>query len=271
MALRTLAWQAKWRGALNEAENKCHQGLARLRGENAGDAMADCYSILGVISYSRRDLTGARDHVRDGFSCLSENSAVASRIDLLATRANIERYSGRLDRAYACLTEAMSLANGAELARLEHNIARATLQDGYPQQSLEHSESALMLAQKFNNRVILPYAFETMGAALIDVGQADRALDPLSRGLAVARDEQDHRVECQLLHEICRVHMAQQEFKTGLPLAVGGQKTARDMGYTLWETKFLELVAYFQDQLGQTEAALQSFKALVQMRGNNPT
>ncbi len=267
LALRTLAWQSRWRGALSEAEELCHRAMARLRGEDAQDAMADCHTILGVIANTRGDRTTARDHVTEGFACLTADSAVETRIDLLANLANIERYSGRFDLAHAILTDARGLATGQDLARVEQTFARAALRDGNPQQCLDHAQVALDLAEAHGNRIIQPYALEIRGAALVDVGQAGDALTALEQGLTLAREDRDRRAECQLLHEVCRVHMAQQRYEEGLSLAQGGQQVATELGCTVLETRFLERVAFFQDRLGQTEAALDSFRTLALRRG----
>lgn len=263
LAMRTLAWQARWRGDFDAAESFAHRAMARLKDEGAEPAMADVLATLSIVhcARGRRDL--ARECADDGFRQLSVQPNTATRIDLLIARAIVERCARRMEAAQDTLREAMALSSGPELARTEQSVARSLLHENLPSQALEHARTAVSLAREHGNRVILPYALEVLAAAMVELGRFDRAATVLHQGEIIAAEEQDPRAECQLLYHKARLTQRQGDPDAALALAGKGLDCAAGMGFSLLQKMFLECAAQLQEDQGQTVAALDTLKRLI--------
>ncbi|MEL6766023.1 MAG: hypothetical protein AAFP17_02485, partial [Pseudomonadota bacterium] len=238
-ALRTLAWQARWRGDFDQAEAFAQQALRRLQPDLAPVVQADALSIMAIVHYSRgrRDL--ARRAVEFGFDRLDVLSAPETQVDLLLTATNIERQSKRLDEAAVVLDRALELATGPELARAEHDQARAFYADGDPERALEWGLRAVNSARVFRNRVMLPYALEVVGGAYRVLGREPEAAAYLEEGGRIAAEDGDVRVACQCLAERAQLALDEGDCAAALEPARQGLEQARGMGYVVWEKKFL--------------------------------
>lgn len=266
LALRTLAWQARWRGDFDAAESLAHRAIARLKGEGAESAIADSLATLAVVHYcrGRRDL--ARDCLDEGFEVLEHQPNVASRIDLLTTQAAVERHGQRMRIVQAAMREAVALSAGVERARTEHSVARALLQDDRPGEALEHANMAIELAREYQNRVIEPYALEVAATAQIDLDQIEDAERLLREAEAIAERDADARAACHLLFQRVRLARRRGDRDGALALARAGEEKARTIGYPLWEKNFLDRAALLQEELGQTDTALRTLKRLLALR-----
>ena len=266
LAMRTLAWQARWRGDFDAAESLAHRAIARLKDEGAEAAIADCLSTLAVVQCSRgrRDL--ARDCIEQGMDTLTHQPNVGTRIDLLAGRAMVDRYARRMESAQNTLRQAMAISVGPELARIEHSVARTLLYDGLPGEALEHGEAAITHAREHQNRVVLPYAMEVAAAALIELGQLDEAEKFLHDAEEIAFEDEDRRAECHLLYQTVLLKERRGDRHAALEQSLQGQDIAEMMGYAQRQIKFLDRTAKLQEAIGETDAALRTLKRLVKLR-----
>lgn len=266
LALRTLSWQARWRGSFDEAEDLAHRALARLRGEGAESAIADTFCVLAAIHTfrGRRDI--ARDYVERGFGALSKQDNLATRVDLLVAQAIVELFAGRIDVAQKAMQAAEKLAEGPQMAQVEHCIARALSYDDRPGEALEYGFRALELAKEHGNRVILPITYEIVAASLIDLDRLDQGEMFLNTGMAMALEDGDRRAEVQLQFQLLRVCLQKGSSHKALELAQNGVDLTDKIGHHLWHVRFLKKLAALQEDLGQTEAALQSLKSLLAIR-----
>lgn len=266
LACRTLAWHAKWRGNFNESAAQCTQALACLSEEHDKGALAQVHSILAVIHYSRgrRDL--ARDAVMNGFVCLGHAGPVEARIDLLASHASILRYAQKFTESRTLLDEALSLSDGAERARMHHNIARhlAFVEDH--DAAWTHAQEALKLARRHNNRVILPYVLELLGAGSRRKGRLDAARTGLIEGLAISRADEDIRGQCQILQELALVEQDSGDRLAALAAAQDGLGLAAALSYPIWEKQFLLQIAQLHEANGYYASAMKTWKALYRLQ-----
>jgi tetratricopeptide (TPR) repeat protein len=266
LAMRTLAWQALWRGDFENAESLAHRALARLKGEGAESAMADVLSTLAFIQCARgrRDL--ARECIAQGFECLVQQPNEASRIDLLIGLATVERHTKRMRAAQDKIGEAIAIATGSDLARAEQSVARALLQEDLPREALEHAVEAVDLARQHRSRVVLPYALEVKAGALIELDRFDDAASALEEATAMSDEDGDRRLDCHITYRSLVLNRKQGDRETATTLAYRGQEIAGSIGYQVLEKKFLDQAARLDEELGRTGAALSALKRLIALR-----
>ncbi len=264
--MRTLAWQARWRGDFDLAELLAHRAIARLKGEGAESAIADTLSTLGVIHVSRgrRDL--ARECIEEGFEVLSTQPNVATRVDLLTALAMAERHGRRLHQAQEAMREAVALSIGAERAQTEQSVARALLYDDRPGEALEHALMSIELAREHRNQVIIPFAMEIAAGAQIDLDNLETARDLLKEARSLMHQKQQPRVTCNLIFQEVRLHQRLDEPEAALECARRGKDIADGTGYVLMQIRFLDRIADLQEAGGHTKAALRTLKEMVALR-----
>lgn len=271
LARRTLAWQAKWRGDFDGSMSDCLAVESLLTEADFPRERADVYSIMGVIHYSRNRLDLANCAVDRGFYLLNSRELdedIPTLIDLLTTRASIQRYSGEKARAGITLGRAFELAEGAETARVCHNIARWLLADEDYAKAHDHAEQALDAAVNFKNRVIMPYGYEVAGACQAAMDQTDRAAVYFKQGLEVAREDGDRRAQCQLIEQYARMELRLGHIAEARDLFDKGAKIARDMGYSLWQKIFALGLADVHEKLGNLQVALEQHKFAWRLQKN---
>ena len=265
-ALRTLGWQAKWRGDFEATAAHCLQAKQGVDRQAARHILVDVYSLLGVVHYSsgRRDF--ASRMVQRGFDLLNEQVPDEARVDLHTTHATILRYRGRSKEARHAMQAALDLAKGCERARVEHSIARGLNHDGHFEDAAERAEASLDLARQFGNRVILPYALEVLGTSYLAQGRYDEAIAVLDEGLVTAQEDNDRRAACQILNQSGIAHQRVGASDIAYELLVEGQAIARDMRYPIWIKSFSHSLAEVHEARGDYERATEAYKEVVTLQ-----
>lgn len=266
LAMRTLAWQARWRGDLESAESLAHRAIARLKDEGADSAIADVLATLSAVHCcrGRRDL--ARECIEQGLEALASQPNVETRIDLLCVQAMIERQARRMRAAQSTLREAVSLSSRSERAQTEQSVARTLLMDDNPGEALEHAKTAIAKAREHSNRIVLPYALEAAAAAHIELGHTRRAEELIGEGEELAIEDGDRRARTHLGFQRARLAERQGDLESALRLSLEGQDAARVFGYSQLQKRFLDRTAALQEALGQTAAALNTLKQAISVR-----
>ncbi|SFD47344.1 tetratricopeptide repeat protein [Roseivivax sediminis] len=263
LACRTLAWQAQWSGELDEAADFAAEALEILKdAPRMSVAVGDVQAVFANIYYarSRRDL--ARASIEAGFEAIGADEAVATRIDLLCAQAAVLRQGRHMKPAAETLLKAMSIAEGPEVARVHHDLARLFEADQAFEEAMSHAMRAVSGARAHSNRVILPYALEVLGACHRVRGAHDRARTYLAEGRAIAEADGDRRVLCQVLRQIALLEADGGQMQAALRAADRGLMIAREMTHPLLERQFLRLIAESYEALGDTDAALHAYKRL---------
>lgn len=266
-ALRTLAWQARWCGDFDLAQAHGRAAMRVLRSGENPDVRADVLAILAVADYSRGRPLRARLRVDGALNRLIAPSRPETLIDLLTTRATVQRYRGDVEGCRATMLQALDLAEGAEKARVHHNIARA-YDDDVPadaQTGLSHAMLALSDARRYDNRVVLPYVMEMVGTHYRKLGAYGQARRYLTRAVSIGAEDKDARVRCQALHQLALTEDADGDPEQALAIAKQGVELAAGMTYPLWECRFLEHLARLQEDLGDVPAALAAMKRLYRL------
>ncbi len=261
LAYRTLGWQSKWRGDFDAALTHCLKAEALLTEHDHPGPRGDIYSVLGVIHYSRNRLDLAGCATERGIHICCEQNSPETMVDLLTTRATIQRYSGDKVRAGMTLGRAREMASGAQSARVEHNIARWLHSDKEPEKGLALAQTSIKDAQTHHNRVVLPYAMEIAGACLVDLDRHDAAAKQFDEGLRIAIEDQDERAQCQIIRYHADMELTRGDAKRARDLYKYGSAIADGMAYPLWQKLFLLGLASAHEQLGDLKAALANHKA----------
>lgn len=205
LALRTLAWQAKWRGEMDAARGYCQEARDVLQASGPKAALADVQSILGIVHLSQFRFQAAEQAISQGFALLDFGGPSETRIDLMTTQASFLSNTGRTDDAGSYILRAQAEATGIEQARVHQNMARFHLGIGDMQLARAHASKGILLSRLCNNRVVLPYLHELLGSAMLAQGKEDLAQGVLEDGMRLALEDGDKRVEChisQLLGQI---------------------------------------------------------------------
>ncbi len=265
-ALRTLAWQAKWRGDFEQTTSYCLQAKQGMDRQIAKHLLVDVFSLLGVVHYSagRRDF--ASRMVRRGFDLVDDTIPDEALVDLYITQSTIQRYRGRIEESRHALENALQLSKGAERARVEHNIARTLNYERDYVQALERAEESLALARQFKNRIILPYTLEVLSAAQIALDRPVDALPHLEEGLEIAQADGDQRAACQLLHQLGIAQQKRGEMGHACEALTEGQRIAQAIGYPIWLTRFTEARAQLYEAEGEFQKAASAYKEVVRLK-----
>ncbi|MEX0340488.1 MAG: tetratricopeptide repeat protein [Arenibacterium sp.] len=263
LACRTLGWQAKWIGDFDTSLAYCRRAQEGLLPDRQAAALADVFSILGVIHYSRgrRDL--AMSATQKGLTLIENVDAVSTRIDLLTTLGTIHRYNGRMFDAYKALQTARTLSERGERARVDHNLARCLEQDNSPSRAIGYAMRAVIGARRHGNRVILPYALEVLGIVLGRLENYDLAMTYLNEGLSLAAEDDDTRARCQLLEQIGHIYQKSGATDKALEALASGLELAKCLDYPVWQRKFLHRIAKIEQGRNNHAAAVEAFSKVV--------
>ena len=200
LALRTLAWQAKWRGEMEDARILCERAIEPLAATGTWGGLADVYSVLAIVHLSQFRLAASDHATSRAFALVNGNAPLDSQVDLLTTRASLLSHQGRIEEAGDCLVQAQGIAKGIEQARLCQNLSRYQLDTRRPARGsaagrqrhcsgtrLQQPRGAAVFARTFGQRS------DASGAGRTGPWCAGRRLAML------ALEDQDKRVECHLL------------------------------------------------------------------------
>ncbi len=259
-ALVTLAWQAKWRGDFDASLAFSLEAETLLSEKDHPDARAHVYSILGVLHYSRNRLDLATCATDRGLKIAEPDKNTDAFVDLLLTRATILRYKGDRSRAGLSLGRARDIAEGAELARVEHNIARWMLSDDAFELGKKHSKTSLDLCERHANRVVLPYTYEVLGACHVDLHNFECAKAAFVKGLDLAISDKDFRAQCQIIQRYAALEYARGKLDRARDLNCYGAEIAAQIDYALWGREFALSLAQIYEDLGDLKSALSAHK-----------
>ncbi|MBT8413070.1 MAG: hypothetical protein KJO30_01970 [Boseongicola sp.] len=256
----TLAWQTKWRGDFDASMAHSLDCETYLSETHHPECRGHIYSILGVLHYSRNRLDLAANSVERGLDLIDPDDHLEAYIDLLTTKATVQRYKGDSARSGLTLSRARDVATGAELARVEHNIARSMMRDDDVLKGIGHAETSLELCEKHANRVIVPYTLEVLGAFHVALGDFTKAEEAFSDGLDVAIKDRDFRAQCQIIHRHAALEHARNDLERARDLNRFGAQISKDMNYHLWSRDFALALAGVYEDLGDLRKSVDAHK-----------
>ena len=201
-ALRTLGWQALWRGDLTLSMDYCLQAEALLPELEFIQERAGIYSNLAIIHYLRNRFDLAMCAVERGLWLLQDESEDTTTLaDLMITQANIQRLSGERARAGITLGRARELASGEHVAVVDIATASLLIEDGDAEKALEYAEAAVNAILTARDPVTLPYGRSILADCHTQLGNSLAAVEQITLGMAELdrEDEQALPVPEELL------------------------------------------------------------------------
>lgn len=199
LALCTLAWHAKWRGALDEAMGFCISAETYLPERENAEVRARVYAILGSIHFARNRFDLANCALDRGFWLLRDTPEVdveEAMVELLLTRAIVQRHSGERARAGITLGRAQEIASEEMMPGVDYCTATWLLADGDADAARVRAGQALENARGRGNRLMQPYLFNLLGSCDIRLERAEDAQFNLDEGMRIAQEDGDDRVRC---------------------------------------------------------------------------
>ncbi len=265
LAMRTLAWQAVWRGDMVRAEEDAHRAIARLKDTGADHAIADALGVLALVHFNRNRRDLALQTISEAFSLRVPEHHASTLIDRLVVSSLIHLSSGRFDLAQSGFEQALTLANGPDIARVHINIAQAQLLDKRPSEALDQLEQACDSAEEHQNLVIQPYICAVKAQTYVELDQTCMALKAISKAIPRAVQSKDVRAEIVLSLQHARVLRAENRVDAAIALALTAQKRAKEAELVLFERQLLMLCAELFESQGQQEEELAQLRRLVQI------
>lgn len=261
-ALRTLAWQAKWRGDLTKSLDYCTRALGFLEKTGGWIEMADVYSILGVIHIGHMRMDLAEEAVGHGYACLEQQDCIDARVDLMTTEAFVHIHQNRVEPAFSVLDQAENLAEGMQVSRLPQNFARLLMYCGDHADAEAYSLRGIEICKKAGNRVVLPYMHEILGNALTARADWTVAKQVFHAGIDAAHADGDLRAKCQLFQRMGHLLLKTGAYEEACDALQYGARIAQVLGYHLVEARVQRELAEVHEAMGDTEAALAAMKAV---------
>ncbi len=250
LALRTLAWQAKWRGALNEAMGYCISAETYLPEQENVVVRSRVYAILGSLHFARNRFDLANCALDRGFWLLRDTpdaEAEEAMVELLLTRAVLQRHSGERARAGITLGRAQELGTEELMPGVDYCTASWLLADGDAEAARIRATQALENARALSNRLILPYLYGVIGASDIKLGRMEDAQHNLGEGMRVAEQDGDDRVRCFILRQFATLAEESDDLDGARTYLETAARLAKSLGHSFEQKRVaLQLADLFE-------------------------
>ena len=263
LALRTLAWHARWMGNLEDAMGYCLNAETFLPERDHAEERATVYSILGSIHFARNRFDLANCSVDRGFWLLRdtpEAEAAEVMTELLLTRSTIQRYSGERARAGITLGRAQELSTSDTAPCVNYCTASWLLSDGDSSAAMARAEPALESAQAQGNRVIQPYLHGLVGACAMDLGRLDTAIEQLETALKLASEEGDRRARTFFLRDFARLDLLRGDETSALERLQEAAGLAKSQDHSFERKRIALMLAEVYERMGKYKQAVDQHK-----------
>lgn len=263
LALRTLAWQARWKGDLEEAMSHCLNSETFLPEREHAPDRATIYAILGAIHFARNRFDLANCSVDRGFWLLRDTpeAEVADVLnELLLTRATIQRYSGERARAGITLGRAQELSSSDTASSVNYATASWLLSDGDPAAAMTRAEPALASARDIGNRVIQPYLHALVGACAMELGRPDTAIENFDEALRLADEDGDRRCRTFVLRSYARLDLMRGDELSALERLQEAAGLAKSQDHAFERKRIALHLADVYERLGKYKQAVDQHK-----------
>lgn|GEM_PF-5303554 len=265
-----LAWLERWAGNFDAAARLADEAFRLMDHKTDPEGWSELLVIKSVCVYSLGEISLADEILGESLEILGPAAHGRAGIEPLTVLANMCAYYHDYEKARSKLDEAMAIADKLglifERAHILQTLSRTELRCGSVDAAMTAARSCLEDALRHRNAVNLPYAYEVLGAALVETGDLKQARDSAKKGLEAAQFSQDQRVACHLhyvlgnsLYEEKRYDEARAELEHGLLNA-----TAAD--YHHWTRNFYDKLSQTHEALEEHRSALMYLKAYVKLQ-----
>lgn len=260
IALRTIAWQARWSGDLDAAMSSSLSAETFLSEKDHPELRSVIYSVLGSIHFSRNRFDLAASSVDRGFWLLRkrpEDDIRDAMTELLLTKSTIQRHAGERARAGITLGRAKEVALEQDIPIVEYCTALWLLAEGDVDASRLRAVAAMDAAVEQGNRLILPYLHSVLGCCDARIGRIDESIQHFETGLDLAMADKDDRVQCFLLRSFGQIEADQGRLEPARSHLENAAKLAKRHS-NLFERKRIALArAKLFENLGQYKKAVE--------------
>ena len=260
LALRTLAWQAMWRGDIKLSMDYCLRAESYLPENEFPEARAHIYANLATVHYFRNRLDLATCAIERGIWLMQqfEDSPVIA--ELVLTQATVQRLAGERARSGISLGRARELAREEVLAAVESRTACWLCEDGDAEKSIAHAEAALAASHEHSNRVLVPYTRATLAACRGTLGDCIEAQDQINTGLKIADEDVDLRARCNLLIKGAKVARMQENIEKEAKYLREAADIAKANSFLMWRKQIAIARAGVFEAKGEYKAAVDQHK-----------
>jgi tetratricopeptide (TPR) repeat protein len=201
LALCTLAWHARWRGALDEAMGYCLSAESFLPERENAEPRARIYAVLGGIHFARNRFDLSNCALDRGFWLLrdtADDEVQEAMVDLLLARAIVQRHTGERARAGITLGRAQEICSAELRPGVEYCTASWLLADGDAEAARIRGVTALETAREQSNQLLMPHLLGLLGACDVKLQRFEEARGNLETGMKLAKEADDEAIQCAL-------------------------------------------------------------------------
>ncbi|MEM7753153.1 MAG: hypothetical protein AAF230_07050 [Pseudomonadota bacterium] len=263
LALCTLAWHARWKGVIDDAMGYCLSAESYLPEREHAEPRARIYSILGNVHFARNRFDLSNCALDRGFWLLRDmpdDCAQEAMVDLLLTRAIVQRHTGERARAGITLGRAQEISSAELLPGVEYCTATWLMADGDVEGARIRGVTALENARSQGNRVMMPYLLALLGACDIKLERFDEARVSLDAGMTIATEDEDLRVQCYVSRYLASLEMAQGNLDGAKAHLESAGRKAKALNYAFERKRTALQLADLFEQLKDYKKAVQQHK-----------
>jgi tetratricopeptide (TPR) repeat protein len=274
LALRTLAWHARWRGELDKAMGHCLNAETFLPEREHAEARAVLYAILGSIHFARNRFDLANCSVDRGFWLMRdtpEAEVAEVMTELLLTRATIQHHTGERARAGITLGRAQELATSETSPCINYCTASWLLSDRDSGAALARAEPALASAREFGNRLIQPYLMALVGTSSAELGRPDAAIALFEEALKIADEDGDRRARTHVLRDFARLDLMRGDEATALQRLIEAATIAKQQDHAFERKRLALLLAEVYERMGKYRQAVDQHKLAWRLQNDTRT
>ena len=260
-ALRTLGWQALWRGDLALSMDYCLQAETFLPELDYLHARAGIYSNLGIIHYIRNRFDLAMCAIERGLWLMQEvEDDISPMADLMITQANIQRLSGERARAGITLGRARELAGPDQVPVVDIATANLLIDDNDPKRAMESASASLEALLDTDDIISRPYARSALADCHTKTGNFVEAVAQIKAGFEECDGHRDEQAVCMMLRQRASILNSQRDLKRAMRYLNDAAKIARENGYALWQKKIALDSASILESMGNAQGAVEQHK-----------
>lgn len=268
LALRTLGWQAFWRGDLSRAMDYCLQAETYLPEQKFVSERAGIYAILGKIHTMRARLDLGIHSVERGLWLLGDTGDYpAATADLLLTQASIQRLSRERARAGVTLGRVREMAEGDTLALIDAATASLLLDDGDATQANEHALASVQACETNGIIVFLPLVRAVLAGSYLALSKQLEAREQITAGLDGLTDGDDMLARSMLLQREAQFLMAKDDIGGAIEVLSVAADIARTQSFKLHSKAIALASASAFETRGEFQAAVEQHKIAWRLQG----
>ena len=267
ISIRTLGWQALWRGEVALSMEYCLQAEAHLPESEFPRERAGIYSNLGIVHYLRNRFDLAKFATERGIWLVRDREEDAPVLaDLLVTLANVQRLAGERARAGMTLGHARGLTDCETSAVVDIATSNLLVDDKDAMKALEYAEAAVEACLSKNNRITLPYARSAMADCYGKLRKAHDALDQIETGLDELGDGGDMQARCMMIRQRANILAGRGNLGEAIKHFEEAGEIARLHEFGIWRKKIALESAAVLEELGDAQGAVQQHKLAWQLQ-----